>query len=70
MIITVVFKVSELKAFGADIHAGIHILEGLEKAGIPVVGQLLPLGVSTGELTMRMDTDHVLYAWDGEEDLA
>lgn len=68
MIISVVFNARELRAFGADIHAGIHILEGLKKAGVPVVGQLLPLAVSTGELTMRMDSERVIYMWDGEQE--
>ena len=70
--ITVAISKARLEAFGADVHAGIHILEKLRAAGIPVRGVLLPMGVAEGTLTMT-DSDlsaELVWQWDGEEGLA
>jgi hypothetical protein len=71
-VITVRISKSLLSSFGADIHVGIHTLERLRKAGIPVTGNLLPVGVGDGVLTMTNDsfTDEVIWTWDGEENMA
>jgi hypothetical protein len=71
--ITVTISKATLRDFGADIHAGIHVLEALRKAGVPVLGTLLPMGVSEGVLTSHDDAmvDAIVWQWDGElENLA
>lgn len=69
--ITVRIPKETLHGFGADIHAGMHTLEALRKAGVPVRGNLLPMGVSSGRLLCTDDANaaDVVWAWDGEEDL-
>ncbi len=70
--ITVEISKQRLSDMGSDIHAGLHILNALNKAGIPVVGTLFPMGVADGTLTMIDDSvlETVSYVWDGEEQLA
>jgi hypothetical protein len=71
-VITVRIPKETLRGFGADIHAMLHTLEALKKAGIPVVGSLGVMGVSKGSLLMndRELTDEIVWTWDGEEDLS
>ena len=70
--ITVTISKQRLIDFGSDIHGGMHILVKLREAGIPALGVLLPMGVSTGVLSSVDDGVSVAYSWDGEavEDLA
>ncbi len=71
--ITVTISKAVLRDFGADIHAGVHTLAKLKAAGIPVLGVLLPMGVSDGVLCSHDDAaaDSVVWQWDGElENLA
>lgn len=70
--ITVRIPKATLHGFGADIHAALHTLETLKKAGIPVLGSLLPMGVRDGRLITIDDNDapDVVWTWDYEEDLS
>lgn len=70
--ITVRIDKSTLRNFGSDIHGGMHTLKTLQKAGIPVVGVLLPMGAANGVLTMTDDefADEIVWTWDGGENMA
>lgn len=68
--ITVRIPKATLHSFGADIHAGLHTLEVLKRAGIPVLGSLLPMGATNGELRMSDNGIEAVWTWDGEEDLS
>lgn len=69
--ITVRIPRATLHSFGADIHAMLHTLETLKKAGIPARGSLGVMGVPDGRLMCIDDAAQaeVVWTWDYEEDL-
>ena len=48
-----------------DVHLGVHALNALREAGVPVIGRLSPQSVEYGRLTIEDDLDGSrVYTWE------
>jgi hypothetical protein len=58
---------ADLARFECHTHRGIHTVERLREAGVPVVGVLAPLGVECGVLSVEDDlaTGDTVWRWVG-----
>jgi hypothetical protein len=57
---------AHLARFECHTHRGIHTVERLREAGVPVVGVLAPLGVERGVLSVETDdlaTGDTVWRW-------
>lgn len=68
MTIEVRISAASLARFENEVHKGMHILQKLRDAGIPVVGVLFPLSVMSGVLETEFDdlaSDEWVFRWHG-----
>lgn len=57
---------TDLARYECHTHRGIHTVERLREAGVPVVGVLAPLGVERGILSVEIDdlaTGDTVWRW-------
>lgn len=55
-----------LDAFGNEVHAGMHILDRLREAGVPIRGVLGPVVPESGVLSCEIDDlglEEYVYRW-------
>lgn len=69
MTTTITIPEKELRVFaGQPVLIGTHIMDKLKAQGVPVVGALWPVGVSSGEMRVTMNSTGMTYEWDGVEE--
>ena len=52
-----------------EVHIANYTMQGLRKAGIPVVGALFPKEVENGSLTITNELKDLIFTWVGEQPL-
>ena len=53
---------------GQPVLTGVHILDRLRAAGIPVQGSIWPIGIENGEMHVTMNDAATTFEWEPEDD--
>ena len=62
--IKVTFSEIEFAKLPNEVHAGVHMLNKLKSAGIPIKGSLFPMGVSSGVLQREDNASgEIVFTW-------